>query len=740
LRPGDWRAGYYRDQTLVLATGGATLRQMFAQLYGDADVSREPASGGRQMNNHFATRLLDESGDWLSQINRVNSAAGYGAVAVQMAAALGLAYASRLYRSSPPLSRCAPKFSAGGEEVVAVSIGNASAAEGIFFETLNAAAVLQVPLVVSVWDDGYGISVPNELQVAKQSVSAALKGLEAADGVPGIQIHVVPGWDYPALLNAYEKAIRLSRKSHVPALVHVTELTQPHGHSTSGSHERYKSGVRLSWEAEHDCLALMRRWILEAKLIDERALEALEAADRSVVEAERDAAWESWIESIAADAGGLTGAIEGIDPEFRGAANSALKWCKEPTEYSRRSIQTRFDAVARAVRGERGPGVEAFIREASAHRRNNQRRFRSHLYSESRHSPLQVPEVKPIYSDEPERIDGRLLLLRFFDLKLNEDPRLLILGEDVGRLGDVNLVFEGLQQKYGELRVTDTGIREATILGQGIGAALRGLRPIVDIQYIDYFLFALEVASDDLATLHYRTAGGQKAPVIVRTKGHRLVGMTHSGSPMALLLHACRGVYICVPRDMTRAAGMYATLLAGDNPGIVIEVLNGYRLKETVPMNLGEMTVPLGVPEVVRPGTDVTVVTYGPLCRIALEAADLLSELEIEIELIDVQTLNPFDTNQSIVESLRKTGAILFLDEDVPGGATAYMLREVIEVQGGYQYLDSAPATLSASENRPAYDIDGDYFTKPSSDEVVAKVYAMMSERRPHSFPPLELG
>jgi pyruvate/2-oxoglutarate/acetoin dehydrogenase E1 component/TPP-dependent pyruvate/acetoin dehydrogenase alpha subunit len=726
---GDWRAGYYRDQTWVLALGATTPRQIFAQLYGDADTDREPSSGGRNVANISASRLLDSDGRWLPQLSQVNSAAGYGAVAVQMAGALGLAYASKLYRHNRELDRTAGSFSRDGDEVVFASIGNGSAAEGIFFEVLNAAAVLNVPLVASVWDDGYAISVPNDLQLAHGSVSKALAGM-AWNGSTGMNIHTVPGWDYPALRETYAAATRDAREYHRPALVHVTELTQPLGHSTSGSHERYKSRDRLVWEAAHDCVKLMRSWMIESELASDSMLERLEAGEAAFVDAERDRAWSAYNGALADHAGHARSLIAGTGLGL----GEAIDHNSAP---DRRQIHSEIEAALLALRGRTDAATTDLVRFAAESRDANTRLYRSHLFSESAESPLLVEPNFPRYADKLELLEGRSLLVQFFDAALARDPRLFILGEDVGRLGDVNLVYEGLQRKYGDARVTDTGIREATILGQGIGSAMRGLRPIVDIQYLDYFLFALEVASDDLATLHYRTAGGQKAPVVIRTKGHRLVGITHSGSPMSLILSSCRGIYLCVPRDMTRAAGMYGTLLRGDNPGMVIEVLNGYWLKEPVPSNLADLALPLGVPDVIRGGSDLTLVTYGAMCRIAMQAAVTLSSVGIEVEVIDVQTLSPFDINWSIRESLSKTAAVLFVDEDVPGGASAFMMHEVLEVQGGYELLDTQPRTLSSPQNRPAYGGDGDYFCKPNHDDLVRAGYEIMRERRPSIFPPL---
>ena len=735
LEPGDWRHGYYRDQTLMLALRRLTLRQFFAQLYADSSRDRDPASGGRQMSSHFATRLLDDSGAFVDQLAAVNSAAGYGAVAVQMASMLGLAYASKLYRNNPGLAAVAGGFSDLGNEVVFGSIGNASTSEGVFFETLNAAAVLQVPLVVSVWDDGYGISVPNRLQTARSSISRALAGLDDGGEGQGVQVRQVDGRDYVALRHAYAEVVAETRRTHVPALVHVTNLTQPFGHSTSGSHERYKSPERLAWERENDGIRRMRDWLLREGHADAKQLDAMEREDRVLVEAERAAAWDEYIADFEQERARVIALLSAAAREAdQPSLQQRIDQVRGAGELNRRLLSATLRRASLDLRGRAGAAVRAVVSFSQAYEQEQRRRFSAFLYSESDQSPLRVPEEPPRYADSAASVDGRNVLVRCFDENFARDPRIFVVGEDVGALGDVNLVFEGLQAKYGDLRLTDTGIREATILGQGIGAAIRGLRPIVDIQYLDYFLFALEVAADDLATLHFRTSGGQKAPVVIRTKGHRLLGITHTGSPMSMILNACRGIYVCVPRDMTRAAGMYNTLLRGDNPGMVVEVLNGYRLKERIPENAGTFTVALGVPEVLRAGADVTVATYGACCRIVLEAARVLESLGIDVEVVDVQTLNPFDVRGIVRGSLEKTNAVVFVDEDVPGGATAYMQQQVLVAQGGWNLLDAAPVTLSATDNRTPYGSDGDYFTKPSCEDVVEAVYALMREREPDRF------
>ncbi len=730
FRPGDWRSGYYRDQTFMLAAGMLTFEEYFAQLYADTDVRAEPNSAGRQMPSHFATRILDDDGRWKPQVTSKNTSADISGVGAQMPRLLGLAYASKLYRQNAALREVARDFTVNGDEVAFGTIGDAGTSEGNFWETLNAAAVLQLPLAISVWDDGYGISVPRELQTAKDSISAAASGMRR-DGGPGVDIHVVHGWDYVACVDTYAKAIERVRREHVPALIHVVECTQPQGHSTSGSHERYKSKERLAWEEEFDGVRRMRVWLIREGLATAEALDAFEAEDRRDVETRREAAWDASQRPIRAEREAAVALIERA-----GLAEIAAE-LRDAQEHSRRAVHAALARAAASLRGSASPAKTDLDRHLADYHARNVERYTSHLYSRSAESPLHVPEVKPRYSDASPVVDGRVVLVRNFDENLRRDPRIFIVGEDVGKLGDVNLGLEGLNAKYGDLRVTDTGIREATILGQGIGAALRGLRPIVEIQYVDYLLFALQSLSDDLATLRWRTAGGQKAPVILRTRGHRLQGIWHTGSPMSMILGSCRGVHLCVPRDMTRAAGFYNTLLRGDDPGIVVEVLNAYRAKERLPDNVGEFTVPLGVPEVVREGKDLTIVTYGALVPIALDAAKELEALGVDVEVIDVQTLEPFDREGVIARSLEKTNAVLFADEDVPGGASAYMLQQVLEAQGGWGHLDAAPRTLIGTANRSPYGVDGDYFTKPNREDIIAAAYAIAHERDPRRYPPL---
>jgi len=734
FRPGDWRAGYYRDQTFMWATRMSNVRDFFAQLYGNASLEADPASGGRQMGNHFATRFLDDRGAFTRSVDMPNSSADVSNIAGWMPRLVGLAYASKLYRENPQLKSAQDGFSVKGNEVAFGTIGDAATSEGLFWESINAAGVLQVPLAMSVWDDGYGISVPITAETTKASISDVLRGF-TPDDRPGIDIHVVRGWDYQGLVETYAAGIDKVRREHKPALFHVTEMTQPQGHSTSGSHERYKTKERLRFESEYDCVGRMRDWIIEAGIASESQLEGWEAADKEAVEAARDLAWEAFQNPIRSERDRAVAILKSVDmPEVAGLTSQL----EDAGKVTRSLVMSTTARALHQLRGIESPARTELATFVEQYRRQNNERYNSHLYSRSDESPLKVPTVAAVYSEQSPMVDGRQVLVRNFDANFARDPRIFVIGEDVGRLGDVNLVFEGLQAKYGDLRLTDTGIREATILGQAIGAAMRGLRPICDIQYLDYFLYALQTASDDLATLHWRSVGGQKAPVVIRTKGHRLVGIWHSGSPMAVLLNALQGIYIAVPRNMTQAAGFYNTMLRGDNPGVVIEVLNGYRLKERVPDNIGEFTVPLGVPEILREGSDATVVTYGACCAIALDAAQMLEGLGVSCEVIDVQTMNPFDIDHSIVRSVEKTHALVCLDEDVPGGASAFMLQQILEVQQGWWHLDAAPRTLPASPNRPAYGPDGDYFTKPNRESVVEAVYQIVRERQPWRFPALD--
>ncbi len=736
---GDWRSGYYRDQTWLFALGVLTFEQFFAQLYADADVEREPETAGRAMNAHFASRYLNPDGSWKDQTAMYNISSDVSPVASQMPRLTGLAYASRLYRELDALHQFT-KFSRQGREIAWGSIGNASAAEGMFFETLNAIGVLHAPAIVTIYDDGYGISVPNEYQVMKSSWSDVLAGLQRKKGTrEGYDVYKVKGWDYPALLKTFARAARTAREEHVPALIHVIEVTQPQGHSTSGSHERYKSPERLQWEVEGDGILRMRHWMIENGVATEAELDAWEAEDRAEVEAARKRAWAAYLNPILQDRDEAIGLIRALAARSsaRGALETAIDKLQSVPVPLRRHIYEAVHTALRHTRGESLPERARLLEWKAAHDRIQEDRYDSFLYSPWEDSALKVPEVKPVYSENSRLVPGFEVMNACFDAALGRDPRVIAFGEDVGKLGDVNQGFRGLQEKYGPLRVSDTGIRELTILGQAIGMAMRGLRPIAEIQYLDYLLYALQIMSDDLATLLWRTKGGQKAPVIVRTRGHRLEGIWHSGSLMAGIINLVRGMYVCVPRNMVQAAGMYNTLLRAEEPALIVEVLNGYRRKEKMPDNIGEFTVPLGVPEVLRPGADVTLVTYGACCRLALDAADKLAQVGIETEVIDVQTLLPFDRHGVILESLKKTNRILFVDEDVPGGTTAYMLQKVIEEQGGYYWLDSEPRTLPGKEHRPAYASDGDYWSKPNVETIFDAVYDLMHEADPQTYPAL---
>ena len=739
FRNGDFRAGYYRDQTFMFAIGELTVQQYFAQLYAHTDVEADPASAGRLMNGHYATRMVDDNGKWKDLTQEKNSSADISPTAGQMPRLLGLAYASKLFRHNPHLQSFT-NFSNHGNEIAFGTIGNASTSEGMFFETINAAGVLQVPMLTSVWDDGYGISVPQEYHTTKSSISKALAGFQRTQEEKGLEILTVKGWDYMALLETYRKAERICREEHVPVLVHVEELTQPQGHSTSGSHERYKSNERLAWEREYDCNKKMREWIINEVLVLPEEVDAIEKEARRSARDARDRAWKAFMKEIQKDQAFISTTIqqaEAVIPDRAELEEIRLDLAKTINPTRLDNVRTAKKALHLLRNHPHLPARAAlidWIRESDI---ANHDRYSSHLYSESEESALNVPKVDAQYSEDASVVDGREVLQMCFDAALQRDPLVLAFGEDVGKIGDVNQGFAGLQQKHGEMRVTDTGIRECTIVGQGIGLAMRGLRPIAEIQYLDYFIYALQTLSDDLATLQYRTKGGQKAPLIIRTRGHRLEGVWHAGSPIAMILNSLRGIYLLVPRNMTQAAGFYNTMLRSDDAAIIIECLNGYRLKEKLPENIGEFTVPLGVPEILREGTDVTVVTYGAMCRIVLDAAKALAEAGISCEVIDVQTLLPFDINHTIVQSLKKTNRVVVTDEDVPGGATAYMLREVLEVQDGYRFLDSKPVTITGKEHRPAYASDGDYFSKPNAEEIFEKIYEMMREAFPEKYPSL---
>lgn len=741
FQKGDWRSGYYRDQTFMLAIGALTIKQFFAQLYADTDIEREPSSGGRQMNSHFASRFLDEHGRWQNQLAMYNTSADASPTASQMGRLLGLAYASRLYRYVPGLDP-EGQFSSSGREIAFGTIGNASTSEGLFWETLNAAGVLEVPLVISVWDDEYGISVHNRYQTTKESISKICAGFAKEDGTNGLQIYTVKGWDYPALLRTYREASELARDKHIPALIHVVEMGQPQGHSTSGSHERYKSKDRLAYELSIDCLTRMREWIVQHGICQNKELELLEDEARREVLALRAEAWQEFLAPMQRERDELLSIYQRLAaaPDIPSSFKALQVSLQRYPAVNRKSLLSSARRVLYTLASHTSAPKDELLGFVERMQGENRVRYNSKLFVEGPRAAFAVEPRPARYSDQAERIDGRLIIQRCFDAHLSRDPRVFIVGEDIGQLGGVNLEFEGLSEKHGELRVTDTGIREATILGQGIGAALRGLRPVVDIQYLDYLLYAFQLMSDDLACLHYRTAGGQAAPVIVRTKGHRLEGIWHSGSPMGMIIHGIRGMHVCVPRNMVQAAGMYNTLFASDDPALVVEVLNGYRVKEAVPENLESFRVPLGVPEILKSGSDVTLVTYGACVGVAQEALPFCEALGIDVELIDVQTLLPFDRPGLIAQSIQKTNAVLFLDEDVPGGATAFMLREVLETGGAYEYLDAPPRTLTAKEHRSPYASDGDYFTKPSVEDLVEQLYALMRERDPARFPELGIG
>src|SRR5438067_2269055 len=726
FRPGDWRSGYYRDQTFMLRAGLTTFEQYFAQLYADTDPEREPFSAGRQMSNHYATRTIDSRGRWRDLLATGQTSSDISPVAGQMPRAVGLAWASKLYRTSPLLRGVASGFSHNGDEVCFATSGNAGGAEGLFWESLNAAGVLQIPLVVAIWDDGYGISVPNELQMIKGSISAALAGFKR-DGGPGFEIRVVKGWDYLALVDAFAEVTEIARREHIPSLVHVVEVTQPQGHSTSGSHERYKSPERLRFEIEGDPIKRMREWMIASEIADAATLDEYERRDRAEIEVIRERSYEAFLTPLRRERDDAVAMLERAADHSGVDLTELIAELQDASDPNRRLVHSvAFRALVLLRDGEARAPLAEYVRRS---RVQNETRYASHLQSDSADSPLRVRVVPPSYADPAASVDGRIVLQRCFDANLTRDPRIVLLGEDVGILGDVNLVYEGLQAKHGKERVVDTGIREATILGQGIGAALRGLRPVVDIQYVDYLLFALEIASDDLATLRHRTRGAQMAPVLIRTKGHRLQGIWHTGSPMQMILGTLRGLHVCVPRDMTQAAGFYNTLFRGDDPGLVIEVLSGYRLKERMPSNIGDLTLPLGIPETIRTGRDLTLVTYGALCRIAQEAAEDLAKLGIEIEIVDARTLLPFDTSHAIGASVRKTRALLVVDEDLPGGASAYILQHVLETQRAIDHLEIPARTLSATASRTPVGPDADYFTKPNREDIVAAAYAMARER-----------
>ena len=736
FKNGDFRSGYYRDQTFMMAIGALTPQEFFAGLYGHADAEQEPMSAGRQMGGHFSTHSIDENGQWKKLTEQKNSSADISPTAGQMPRLLGLAQASKYYRAFANADET-KQFSDQGNEVAWGTIGNASTSEGLFFETINAAGVLQVPMVMSVWDDMYGISVHARHQTTKENISEILKGFQKENDTNGYEILTVNGWDYPALVEVYQKAGQIARENHIPVLIHVQELTQPQGHSTSGSHERYKSKERLAWETEFDCVAKMRDWMIGNNIATEEELSQWDEEAKKIVRESKRAAWDAYLNPIKEERNQLVELLNKIanhssQPDKITQMTKDLSAIKEPIR--KEILSTARIAKRYFVQQNGNPELNEWIEQ---YYEKVQPKYSSHLMSETNQKATQVEEILPQYENEAEEVDARIVLRDNFDKIFTTYPEALIFGEDSGHIGDVNQGLEGLQEKHGEMRIADTGIREATILGQGIGLSMRGLRPIAEIQYLDYLLYAIQIMSDDLATLEYRTAGRQKAPLIVRTRGHRLEGIWHSGSPMGMIINAIRGMHVLVPRNMTKAAGFYNTLLKSDEPALIVECLNGYRLKEKLPTNLGEFTTPIGVVETIKEGSDITVVSYGSTLRVVEQAAKELAEMNINVEIIDAQSLLPFDLHHDCVKSLQKTNRLLVVDEDVPGGASAYILQHIVENQGGYKYLDSKPQTLTAKAHRPAYGTDGDYFSKPSEEDVFEKIYAIMHESNPEKYPVL---
>ncbi|HET8839637.1 MAG TPA: thiamine pyrophosphate-dependent enzyme [Flavobacteriaceae bacterium] len=737
FKNGDFRSGYYRDQTFMMAIGKLNIQEFFAGLYADTNLEHEPMAGGRQMGGHFATHSLNEDGSWKNLAEQKNSSSDISPTAGQMPRLLGLAQASKIYRNVSGMDSA--KFSDNGNEIAWGTIGNASTSEGLFWETINAAGVMQVPLVMNVWDDAYGISVHAEHQTTKESISEVLKGFQRDEENNGFEIFVVNGWDYPALMETYEKAEKIAREEHVPVLIHVKELTQPQGHSTSGSHERYKSKERLEWESEYDCNTQMRSWMLGNNMASEEELSELEKSIKKEVRAGQKAAWEAINAPQKDEQKNLIGLIKELAASSSNKAfiSGLQKSIAETQNPIKSELLSAARKALRYVVHEDSAAKTNLLNWISDYKQRIQPEYSSNLHSESQWAAVNIEGVEPTYDEQPEEVDARIILRDNFDKIFETMPETLIFGEDSGKIGDVNQGLEGLQEKYGELRVNDAGIREATILGQGIGMALRGLRPIAEIQYLDYLLYALQIMSDDLATLQYRTVGKQKAPMIVRTRGHRLEGIWHSGSPMGGILNLIRGIHVLVPRNMTKAAGFYNTLLASDEPGLIVECLNGYRLKEKMPNNLAEFRTPVGVVETIKEGNDITVVSYGSTLRIVEHAAKELLEVGVDMEIIDVQSLLPFDLSHDIVKSVAKTNRLLVIDEDVPGGASAYILQKIVDEQDAYRHLDSKPQTLTAKAHRPAYGTDGDYFSKPSADDIFEKVYEIFNEVDPAKFPKL---
>ncbi|MFH4968354.1 thiamine pyrophosphate-dependent enzyme [Gaetbulibacter sp. M240] len=734
---GDWRSGYYRDQTFMMAIGALSPEQFFAGLYADTDLEHEPMSAGRQMGGHFATHSLNDDGSWKDLTKQYNSSADISPTASQMPRLLGLAQASKLFRKLKDLN--ASKFSNNGNEVAWGTIGNASTSEGVFFETINAAGVLQVPMVVSIWDDEYGISVPAKYQTTKENISEILSGFQRTESEKGFEILRVKGWDYANLIETYQEAGNIAREEHVPVLIHVLEVTQPQGHSTSGSHERYKSPERLEWEKDHDCNAKMREWIIESGIATNEAITEIERNIKREVREARKNAWNTFLKPIILERQEVVGmlgdlASKSVNGVFIKKLKESLANIDEP---NRKDIFSHGRKALRYLIGENLPEKDHLKNWLNKTYDIVEPKFGSHLYSETNRSNILIKEVKPVYEADAASVDGRIILRDNFNALFSNNPKALIFGEDTGNIGDVNQGLEGLQEKFGALRIADTGIREATIIGQGIGLSLRGFRPIAEIQYLDYLMYAIQIISDDLATTHYRTKGKQKSPLIIRTRGHRLEGIWHSGSQMGGILNLIRGVHVLVPRNMTKAAGFYNTLMQGDDPAVVVECLNGYRLKEKMPSNLSDIKTPIGVVETVREGTDITVVSYGSTLRLVEETAKDLAAAGIDIEIIDVQSLIPFDLNKDILKSVQKTNRLIIIDEDVPGGASGFILNEILNKQNAYNYLDSQPKTLTAKDHRPAYGNDGDYFSKPSAEDIFEAIYDIMHEVNPKDFPKL---
>ena len=740
FRNGDFRSGYYRDQTFMMAIDQLNANQFFAQLYAHTDINFDPHSGGRQMNCHFGTRMLNSSGNWKTLTDMKNSASDVSCVSGQMPRIVGLGYASKLYRENKDLGQM-HNFSINGNEVIFGTIGDASTSEGHFWESINACGVLQIPVVMSIWDDGYGISVPSEYHTTRNDLSKVLSGFQrSSKNENGFELITVKAWDYEGLLKAYSKAVKVAREDHVPSIIHVKEVTQPQGHTTSGSHERYKSKERLKWEEDFCCIKKMREWILKNKISDKVTLDNIEKKAEERVKKIRDKSWKDYRKNIEDDFGDAMNIITRVaqnSPKNKKEIIQVRDELSNTLQPIKADIFKSLKFVQRIIRTENNlakPYLLNLINELEIKYKDQ---YSSHLYSESDKSVKNIGEIKPNYDKKPKLIDGREIINNFFNITFKNNPLVFAVGEDVGMIGGVNQGFAGIQEKFGKLRITDTGIRESSIIGQGIGAAMRGLRPIVEIQYLDYVYWAIQTLSDDLSTLHYRTKGGQKAPVIIRTRGHRLEGIWHSGSPMGTLINSLRGINVLVPRNFVDASGMYNTLLQSDEPGIIIEPLNAYRLKENLPNNLDQVRVEFGIPEVLMKGNDITIVTYGSMCRIVSEAAIQLSQIGISCEVIDVRTLLPFDKKGIILESIKKTNRVVFADEDVSGGASAYMMQSVLENQDAYFYLDSKPITIHSKDHRPAYSTDGDYFSKPNCELIFDKVYDLFNELDPKAYPPL---